>query len=243
MFAAVCGHDPDDPGSSDRQIAVGPKDLAGGIRGLRIGVPRDFWEPACDPGIRARFEAALVRMEEMGAYVTEAPLGLTLVQVMAVGYVITLPEAAAYHLPSLRSHPEGFGRELGLAMRAGLMVPESAYRAALSARARIARQVDKLLVGHDVLAMPTVGVLADPLPAGPRPLSRRITENPAPQYTWLANVHGGPAVSVPCGLAPEGLPVGLQLMGRSYDDATVLRAAHAYEQAAGWGQMRSNLWP
>ena len=243
MLAAVWGHDPDDPGSSVRQIAVGPNDLTGEIRGLRIGVPRDFWEPACEPAIRTRFEAALVRLEELGARVTEAPLGLTLLQVMAVGYVITLREAAAYQLPSLRSHREGLGREFGLAMRAGLLVSDRAYRAALRARARITRQVDKLLEDHDVLAMPTVGVLADPLPAGPRPLSRRITENPAPQYTWLANLHGGPAVSVPCGLAPEGLPVGLQLMGRSYDDATVLRAAHAYEQAAGWGQMRSNLWP
>jgi aspartyl-tRNA(Asn)/glutamyl-tRNA(Gln) amidotransferase subunit A len=162
---------------------------------------------------------------------------------MAVGYVITLFEAAAYQLPNLRSHPDELGREFGLAMRAGLMVPESAYRAALKARARIARQVDTLLKDHDVLAMPTVGVLPDPLPAGPRALSRRITENPAPQYTWLANVHGGPAVSVPCGTAPEGLPVGLQLMGRSYEDAMVLRAAHSYESAAGWGQMRSELFP
>jgi aspartyl-tRNA(Asn)/glutamyl-tRNA(Gln) amidotransferase subunit A len=243
MFAAVCGHDPDDPGSSTRQIAIGPKDLTGGIRGLRIGVPRDFWEPTCEPAVRARFEAALVSLEEMGARVTEAPLGLTLLQIMAVGYVITLTEAAAYQLPNLRSHPDELGREFGLAMRAGLLVPDRAYRAALKARARMVRQIDTLLEDHDVLAMPTVGVLADPLPAGPRPLWRRITGNPAPQYTWLANVHGGPAVSVPCGLAPEGLPVGLQLMGRSYEDLTVLRAAHAYEQAAGWGQMRSDLWP
>jgi aspartyl-tRNA(Asn)/glutamyl-tRNA(Gln) amidotransferase subunit A len=193
--------------------------------------------------VRERFEGALVRLEEMGALVTEARLGITLLQVMAVGYVITLTEAAAYHLPNLRSHTDGFGREFGLGMRAGLLVPDSSYRAALRARARIVRRVDKLLADHDVLAMPTVGVLADPLPAGPRPLSRRITENPSPQYTWLANLHGGPAVSVPCGFAPERLPVGLQLLGRSYDDATVLRAAHAYEQASGWGQMHPALWP
>ena len=243
MFAAVCGHDPDDPGSSTRQIGIGSKDLTGGIGGLRIGVLRDFWEPTCEPAIRASFEAALVSLEEMGAHVTEAPLGLTLLQVMAVGYVITLTEAAAYQLPNLRSHPDELGREFGLAMRAGLLVPDRAYDAALKARARMVQKVDTLLGDYDVLAMPTVGVLADPLPAGPRPLSRRITVNPAPQYTWLANVHGGPAVSVPCGLAPEGLPVGLQLMGQSYEDATVLRAAHTYEQAAGWGRMRSELFP
>ena len=243
LFAAVCGHDRDDPRSSMRQIALGPKDLTEGVRGLRVGVPRDFWEPACEPAIRDRFEAALVRLREMGAHVTETSLGLTVLQVMAVGYVITLTEAAAYHLPHLRGDTNGLGREFGLAMRAGLLVPDSAYRAALRARNTIGRKVDELLAGHDVLAMPTVGVLADPLPTGPRPLSRRITENPAPQFTWLANVHGGPAVSVPCGLAPEGLPVGLQLMGRSYDDATVIRMAHAYEQAAGWGRMHSDLWP
>lgn len=243
MFAAVCGHDPDDPRSSALQIVVGQEDLAGGIRGLRIGVPRDFWEVTCDPAIRTNFEAALVQLEEMGAQVSESPLGLTLLQVMAVGYVITLKEAAAYQLPNLRSRPGEVGREFGLAMRAGLLVPDGAYHAALKARALIVREVDRLLQAHDVLAMPTVGVLPDPLPAGPRRLSRRITVSPAPQYTWLANVHGGPAVSVPCGPAPDGLPTGLSLMGRSYDDATVLRAARAYEQAAGWGEMRSELFP
>jgi aspartyl-tRNA(Asn)/glutamyl-tRNA(Gln) amidotransferase subunit A len=206
-------------------------------------VPRDFWEPGCEPAIRERVEAALVRLQEMGAQVTDTSLGLTVLQVMAVGYVITLSEAADYHLPHLRSEAKGLGREFGLAMRAGLLVSDSAYRAALRARATIVRKVDELLAGFDVLAMPTIGVLADPLPAGPRALSRRITENPAPQYTWLANVHGGPAVSVPCGQAPEGLPVGLQLMGRAYDDVTVLSAAHAYERAAGWSQMHPDLWP
>src|SRR4029077_4866262 len=164
--------------------------LTDSVRGLRVGVPRDFWEPACDPAIRERVDAALVRLREMGAQVTDTSLGLSVLQVMAVGYVITLTEAAAYHLPNLRGGDKGLGREFGLAMRAGLLIDDSGYRAAMRARATIVRKVDELLAVHDVLAMPTIGVLADPLPAGPRELSRRITENPAPQYTWLANVHG-----------------------------------------------------
>ena len=243
LFVAVCGHDADDPGSSVHQIALGRADVSGSVSGLRIGVTRDFWEPTCEPAIRERFEAALVRLEDLGARVTDVRLGITLLQVMAVGYIITLTEAAAYHLADLRNHPEGFGPEFGLVLRAGLLVPADSYRAALRARARIARRVDELFDEHDLLAMPTLGSLADPLPAGPRHLSQRITEHPAPQYTWLANLHGGPAVSVPCGLAPEGLPVGLQLMGRSYEDATVLRAAHAYEQVGGWREMHPALWP
>ncbi|TMD79968.1 MAG: Asp-tRNA(Asn)/Glu-tRNA(Gln) amidotransferase subunit GatA, partial [Chloroflexi bacterium] len=88
-----------------------------------------------------------------------------------------------------------------------------------------------------------VGAFADPLPPGPRPLTKRISEQPTPQYTWLANLYGGPAVSVPCGFTSEGLPVGLQLMGRPHDDATVLGAAHAYEQAARWRDMHPPRWP
>jgi aspartyl-tRNA(Asn)/glutamyl-tRNA(Gln) amidotransferase subunit A len=122
-------------------------------------------------------------------------------------------------------------------------VPAHAYVDAQRARARIARRVDRLLRDHDLLATPTIGALADLLPAGPRHLSRRITEQPTPQYTWLANLYGGPAVSLPCGLAGERLPVGLQLAGRLFGDRTVLRAAYAYEQAAGWSGMHPPLWP
>lgn len=243
LFLAVRGHDPEDPGSSVRQPALEPSDLTQGIRGLRIAVPRDFWEPSCEPGVRERFEAALARLEDLGARVSDARLGITVEQVMAVGYIVTLAEAAASHLPSLRRHPAGYGREFGLVLRSGLLVPAHAYVDALRARARISRQVDRLLADHDVLATPTVGALADPLPAEPRPLWRRITERPTPQYTWLANLHGGPAVSVPCGLAGDGLPVGLQLAGRPFDERTVLRAAYAYEQAAGWGHVHPPLWP
>ena len=84
--------------------------------------------------------------------------------------------------------------------------------------------------------MPTVGVLADPLPEGPRPLGMRINRKPAPIYTWLVNLFGGPAVSVPCGFSAEGLPMGVQFIGRTGDDARVLAAAAGYEAASGWGR-------
>ena len=147
-------------------------------------------------------------------------------------------------MPAPALDPPGYGREFGLVLRSGLLVPAQAYVHAQNARARITREVARLLKTHDdVLAMPTVGALADPLPPGPRLLTRRISEHPVPQYTWLANLTGGPAVSVPCGFSKAGLPVGLQLVGRQFDDATVLRAAHAYESATGWRDMHPPLWP
>ena len=243
LFLAVCGYDRDDPSSSVRQAALAPGSLDRDLRGLRVAVPRDFWEPTCEPVVRERIEAAIVCLRDVGATVSEVRLGLSLVQVMATGYVITLPEAAAYHLADLRDHSDAFGPEFGLVLRSGLLVPAEGYANALRARAAIEGRVDGVLAGHDLLAMPTVGALADQLPQGPRPLSRRITDQPAPQYTWLANLHGGPAVSVPCGRSSEGLQVGLMLAGRRFDDATVLRAAHGYEEVAGWRDEHPPLFP
>jgi len=214
----------------------------GEVRGLRVGVPRDFWD-AGDPQVRERVEAAIKFLGELGAVVEDVSLGFSVVQVMATGYLITLAEAAAFHLATLRSARPGYGHEFGLVLRAGLLVPGHSYVHAQKARAGISLRMAKVFESHDVLAMPTVGAFADPLPAGPRPLTKRISEQPTPQYTWLANLYGGPAVSVPCGFVAEGLPVGLQLMGRPHDDATVLRAAHAYEQAAGWRDKFPPSWP
>lgn len=214
----------------------------GDVRGLRIGVPRDFWRDG-DAHVNERVEAALDVMRGLGAEVVDVSLGFDVVQVMATGYMITLPEAAAFHLATLRSGKPGYGHEFGLVLRSGLLVPGPSYVHARKARARVTRLVAKALESHDVLAMPTVGAVADPLPAGPRPLTRRISERPTPQYTWLANLYGGPAVSVPCGLTEQGLPVGFQLMGRPDGDATVLRAAQAYEAAAGWRDMHPPLFP
>ena len=219
-----------------------PFDSDGGLRGLRVGVPRDFWT-AGDPQVRERVEASIKSLAGAGAAVEDVSLGFSVVQVMATGYLITMSEAAAFHLATLRSGRAGYGHEFGLVLRSGLLVPGHSYVHAQKARAGISRRMAEVFESHDVLAMPTVGAFADPLPPGPRPLTKRISEQPTPQYTWLANLYGGPAVSVPCGFTSEGLPVGLQLMGRPHDDATVLRAAHAYEQAARWRDMHPPRWP
>jgi aspartyl-tRNA(Asn)/glutamyl-tRNA(Gln) amidotransferase subunit A len=243
LAEAVRGHDPADPGSSARQAGLLAGDLDAGARGLRVAVPRDLWDGSCDPAVAERIEAALAVLSGLGAELEDVRLELSVLQLMAVGYLITLAEAAAHHLPNLRAGRKGYGREFGLVLRSGLLLPAHSYVHAQNARSRIARRVAALLETHDVLAMPTVGALADPLPAGPRPLARRISEQPVPQYTWLANLTGAPAVSVPCGFAGPGLPVGLQLVGRVFDDATVLRAARAYEAAAEWRDMHPPRWP
>ena len=208
--------------------------LAGGIEGLRVGAPRGFWAATCDAQVAAAVEAAIAELGAAGARLVEVDLGFAMEDVIATGYLITMSEAAAHHRRALREHGPQFGREFRLVLKTGNLIPATAYVDAKRARATIAARVAGAFEACDVLVMPTVGGLADPIPAGPRSLGLRINVRPAPVYTWLANLFGGPAVSVPCGFSAEGLPIGLQLLGRPGDDARVLRTAAAYEAATAW---------
>ncbi|HEY8641631.1 MAG TPA: amidase [Candidatus Dormibacteraeota bacterium] len=204
-------------------------ELDGGIEGLRLGVPRAFWAATCDAQVAAAVEAAIAELGAAGAQLVEVDLGFALEDVIATGYLITIPEAAAYQRRALREQGSKFGREFRLVLKTGNLIPATAYVDALRARATIAARVDRAFEACDVLVMPTVGALADPIPAGPRSLGLRINVHPAPAYSWLGNLVGGPAVSVPCGFSAEGLPIGLQVLGRPADDERVLRVARAYE--------------
>src|SRR5205823_11048845 len=193
--------------------------LEGGIEGLRVGVPRGLWAGTCDPQVAASVDAAIHDLVAAGATPVEVELGFEIEDVIATGYLITLPEAAAHHRRSLRGHGPEFGREFRLALKTGNLVPATAYVDAQRARQNIAARTERAFAACDLLVLPTVGALADPIPAGPRALGLRINVRPAPVYTWLANLSGGPAVSVPCGFSVERLPIGLQLVGRrGYDD-------------------------
>ena len=232
LLDAVRGHDPDDPATSPRQpeITLEPQ----GIDGMRVGVPRSFWEPTSDPQVTASFEHALDVLAHLGADIREVDLGVSLKQVVATGYLIALTEAATFHANDIRQHGELYGREFRLLLKSGLLIPGSSYVDAQRARGVIARRVKAVFDGCDVLAMPTLGALPDRIPDQAKRIDRRISSVPAPAYTWLANLYGGPAISIPAGFSADGLPIGLQLMGRPYEDSAVLRTAAAHERVAGF---------
>ena len=232
LLDAVRGADFDDPATSPAQPAITLEPE--GIDGIRVGVPRAFWEPTCDPQVTASVRQALDVLANLGAEVREVDLGVSLDQVVATGYLIALTEAAAVHSTDIRYHDELYGREFRLLMKSGMLISGSAYVAAQRARGVIARRVRASFEACDVLAMPTLGTLPDRIPAAAKRIDRRISSTPAPAYTWLANLYGGPAISIPAGFSPDGLPIGIQLMGRPYEDSVVLRVAAAHEGAAGF---------
>ena len=236
LLDAARGTDPLDPGSSLSQPPISLEPAA--IDGMVVGVPRGFWEPTCDPEVRQATDRALQVLDRLGARVREVDLGFSLKQVVAVGYLVALTEAAAYHAHDIRNRGEQYGREFRLLMKAGMLVPGTAYVDAQRARFAIARRAMAVLADCDVLAMPTLGALADPIPERAKRIDRRISSSPAPAYTWLANLYGGPAISIPAGFSSDGRPIGLQILGRPNGDAAVLRVAAAHERETSWSRQR-----
>jgi Asp-tRNA(Asn)/Glu-tRNA(Gln) amidotransferase A subunit family amidase len=151
-------------------------------------------------------------------------------------YAISLAEGAEAHEQWIRTQAEGYGADIRERMQLGLLVPATAYLKAQRMRAVLVRDLERILRDVDVLVTPTSAIPAPKLDAGPgeigaptgpmRSVLRRLTQ--------LFNVTGSPAVTVPCGFSRDGLPIGLQLVGRPFEEACLLNLAHAYEQSTFW---------
>ena len=206
------------------------------LAGMRIGIPWAYFEDGCDPEILVAFRAAVAHMRALGAAVSDVDFHVSRLEAAAAFYLITLPEAAAYHLEDLRTHAELYGREFRLLIKAGTLVSATDYIQAQRARREIARRLEESSRSIDVLMLPTLGYMAEPIPQRARPVEAHLGLPPTPLYTSLFNLTGGPAISLPCGFARERLPIGVQFAAAPAHDRTVLRAARAYETTTGWSQ-------
>lgn len=227
ILNAIAGHDPADPQSVERQPEDFTRELGRDLAGLRLGVPRrPLWE-RCEDGVAAACETALAELRALGAETREVELP----QFAAAGrLLISQVEAAAFHEPWLREHPERYSDEIRGKIEPGLERPAIAYVRDLQAREAIEREVLDVLGTVDLLVSPTLPRTA-PTVADSDPSSRLAS------YTRAYNISGLPAISVPCGLDGSGLPIGLMIAGRPFAEATVCRAAHACEQATGWPRL------
>ncbi len=236
---AIAGHDPRDSASARADIPDYASGLTGDIRGLRVGVPREFFEAPLDPQVERAVRTAIDALADRGAVVTEVSFPM-FVQSDPISTAIIMAEAAAYYRDLLSTDADKIYPPVRLRLEAGLFISAADYLRAQQARAMFNDQARRLLEEGDLLAGPTEPVTAPKLLANSvRAGEHKVgTVTALTQYTRAYNITGFPAVSVPCGFDESGLPIGLQLAGRAFDDATVLRAAHAYEQATDWGQRR-----
>ena len=236
---AIAGYDPKDVASARVDIPDYTTALTGDVRGLRIGVVREYFEAPLDPEVDRSVRDAIGVLESMGAVVTEVSFPM-FNDSQAISGAILMSEAAAYHRDLLASDGEKLYPPVRVRLEAGLFVSAADYLRAQQARSLFDRQARELLEHVDLLAGPTEPVtapllLAERVQAGEREVG---TTGALTQYTRPYNLTGFPAISVPCGFSEAGLPMALQLAGRPFDELTVLRAAHAYEQATEWHSRR-----
>jgi len=251
LLGAISGHDPHDSTSVPLPVPTYTDFLTGDIRGLRIGLPENETE-GVDPAVAAAVQDALHTLEGLGA--TVEPVTLPHISYALPTYYIIAPSEASANLARydgvkygfsagkdtllenyLETRGRGFGPEVKRRIMLGTYALSAGYYDAYYVKAQkvrtlIKRDFDVAFTKVDVIALPTSPTVAFRL--GER------TEDPLQMYladifTIPANMAGLPGIAVPCGLA-HGLPVSLQFIGKAFDEATILRVAHAYEQAMSW---------
>ena len=235
MLQAIAGRDPKDPTTSGAPVPDYASSLGQDVKGLRIGVPRHyFFEPNPDvnPEVVAVVEKGLGALQELGANLEEVTVP-NLEYARAVNAIIMAAESYAFHEKNLKTRPNDFGEAVRSRFRIGALLSASNYVQAQRCRQLVKRGFAEAMAQVDLLVTPTTAYAAPRFEAYDTAFTLR-----GPSFTAPFNVTGLPAISIPCGFTETGLPVGMQLVGKPFDESTVLRAAHAYEQQAGWSQLR-----
>lgn len=238
MLQAIAGYDPKDPTSSQAPVPDYAAALKADVSGLRIGVPRHFFfadDPKIDKQTLAAVDSALSEYEDMGAHIEEISVPM-LEHAGAAQPVIMLSEAFAYHQNNLRNEPELFGEMVRARFRTGGLFSAADYVQAQRARNVLKRQFAEALRRVDVIASPT---MSNPAPRFDE--MDAMTTSRVPSFTGPYNLTGMPAISTPCGFTTEGLPIGLQIAGKPFDEPTVFRAAYTYEQRARLFERRPSV--
>src|SRR5262244_3612113 len=231
LLQAMAGHDPADPASSRVPVDDYLAPLGRDIRGVKIGVPRTYFFEDIDAEIQRAFEEAMGTLRKLGAEVRDVRIP-SLRGTMSF-LLILMAEAYAYHERDLRERPELYGDVLRERLLAGALVLASEYTQAQRIRAEICAETAEVLRDVDLLATPTTPKPATPFTLAHDPEFAFPKSNMAP-----FNLTGLPTLALPCGFSSTGLPLSMQLSGRPFEESTVLRVGHAYEQATAWHTRR-----
>lgn len=261
LLNAICGHDKRDSTSVPRERTDFLAHLNQDIRGVRIGLPREYFGDGMAPEVARTMEDCRALFQRMGAELLEVSLPHTEYSI-ATYYLVATAEASSnlarfdgahygYRAPGTdniidmysRSRREGFGEEVKRRILLGTYVLSAGYfdayyMKALKVRTLIRRDFDEAFEKVDVLMTPT-----SPTPAFRKgeKVANPLTMYLSDIYTSSINLAGVPGVSLPAGMSPEGLPIGMQLIAPAFEDARLIRVAHAFEQARGISHLRPAL--
>ena len=259
MLQAIAGHDAHDATSSDEAVPDYSAVLGQGVQGLRIGVPKEFFREGTDPEVAAAIEAALVALERMGARRVEVSLPHTDYGIPT--YYVLAPAEASSNLArydgvrfGLRDREElplkemythsrgtGFGPEVKRRIMLGTWLLSSGhydayYTQAQRVRTLVRQDFERAFEQVDILVTPTAPTAAFAIGDHHKdPLQMYLGDI----FTVTANLSGIPGLSLPCGMTRNNMPIGLQMLGAPFSEATLLQAAYSYEQAHDWHLRRA----
>lgn len=238
VLGATAGFDPLDPSSARVPVPDYRRDLGTGVRGLVIGMIRDFGPAAgaIDPAILAGLDEVARVLGEAGATIREVALPAPLEVYRSVSWTINWAESFSIHEAEFMARHDLMGRALRAKMMTGFCVRAVDYLAALRMRRILARSTDALVRSLDALVVPNAFHVAPSL----------LEPETVPAFTRetasaVFNVTGHPAMSILTGFDERGLPLNAQVVGRYFDEATVLRVAQAFEAATPWRSRRPDI--
>ena len=242
ILNAIAGYDPRDPSSANVPAEDYTTSLDRGVSGLRIGLPQEHFYDTIDAEVKEALAAAAGVLGELGATVEEVSIPV-LNYSLPISGTILFAEAAEVNLEHLRDRAGDLGPDVRTRLEVGVMTPASDYIKAQRARTVFDREIGDAMRRYDVLLAPATPITAPRIGQATVQVGDQTESAPAllSRLTRPFNICGLPAASVPCGFSTTGLPMGMQLVGRAFEEATVLRAAHAYEQAADWHSRRPVL--
>jgi aspartyl-tRNA(Asn)/glutamyl-tRNA(Gln) amidotransferase subunit A len=231
MFTVLAGYDPADAGSINEPVPDYSRNLDHGVDGLRIGLIEDYSLRHLQPQVEKAVREALEILTSAGARTCEVSIA-DIEGNISAQLTVEAAEPSTYHQRWLRERPQDYGEDVRLLLEVGEFLLATQYLQAQRYRALLRTQTLAALERADVLACPTLPFTATPLgevlveiePGAPEDMLAAIM-----QFTGLPSLTGLPAISVPCGFDGAGLPIGIQLIGRPFEEATLLRVAAAFQ--------------
>ena len=255
LLNIIAGYDKKDTTSSNKEKVDYLKALKNDVKGLKIGVPREFFGEGINEEVKESLEKAILKYKELGAEVEEFSLDIAKYS-LAAYYIVACAEASSnlgrfdgirygYRAQDFtdlkdlykKSRSEGFGPEVKRRIILGTYVLSSGYydayyKKAQQVRTLVVNEFNKAFEKYDVILTPTSPIVAFDIGGKSTPLEMYLADID----TVSVNVAGLPAISIPCGVDKEGMPIGMQLIGNKFQEETILNAAYTFEQAINFRQ-------
>jgi len=239
VLQAIAGPDPLDPSTLGQTVPEFASGLAAPITGLRVGVLADEYHGEMADDVREPFRAALDVLAERGLDLEDVEFPRAN-EARTAAATVLFAEAASVHERWLRDRPADYGVDTLTLLQQGQFITATQYLRAQRVRTLVVNEVGTLLRRYAALVLPAIPVVAPAIGQPTVTLGGRPgdTRGAVTRLVRLINFVGLPAITVPCGFGADGLPVGLQVVGRAMDEPTVLAIAHAYERATPWHTRR-----